>query len=196
MGIVVYVGDRSVLVILFGDKGEFFLSKTVELTGFLAASPFNPLSGAVAADMDMSMVTAVGRKTCWPGCCWTCLYWTNTCSSLGPGRWRRLRCSCHVSPLRTTPRYVFVPSFFLAAAAAVPSRGVLEQDAHDRFRCLKCSRSRHGLIAFVSVERASNYLSSFTCPSPAQEEVWVTPFAVVEKTNREVLRLYGKGVCR
>lgn len=29
-----------------------------------------------------------------------------------------------------------------------------------------------------------------------QEGVWVTPVAVVEKTNREVLRLYKKGVCR
>lgn len=29
-----------------------------------------------------------------------------------------------------------------------------------------------------------------------QEGIWMTPVAVVEKKNREVLRLYGPGVCR
>lgn len=33
-------------------------------------------------------------------------------------------------------------------------------------------------------------------PTESKEELWVTPFSVVAKKNREVLRLYGKDVCR
>eukprot|EP00903_Cladosiphon_okamuranus_P016239 g14981.t1 len=42
---------------------------------------------------------------------------------------------------------------------------------------------------------AALFLARVTAAYYSKEEVWVTPFAVVEKTNREVLRLYGKGVC-